>query len=132
MVVSQLISAVILRVKLKKRIGRSIQTASLLLVLLGLPIGAQSQEASASTLEETLAAEPIPRSKEAVAKLACLRKSIFLDPATRAIWPGRRDETNLNKLDEELRGSRVKKGDFNGQWSFAIASLLLFSVKCFP
>ena len=62
--------------------------------------------------------------KEAVAKLACPEKSIFLDPATRAtlLWPGRNDEVNLNKLDEELRGSRVQKGDFNGRWSFATAS----------
>ena len=37
-------------------------------------------------------------------------------------WPGRSDEANLNKLVEDLRGRWAQKGDFNGQWSFAIAS----------
>ena len=32
------------------------------------------------------------------------------------------DEANLNKLVEKKRLSRTQKGDFNGQWGFAIAS----------
>ena len=49
---------------------------------------------------------------------------MILCPVGRASisWPGCGDEPNLNKLGEELQANRVQKGDFNGQWSFAIAS----------
>lgn len=40
-------------------------------------------------------------------------------------WPGRNDETNLNKLAEELRGSWVQKDGFSGQMEFRKRSNLV-------